>query len=183
MTLEEQVMFAIGMVGMVVVLIGMTIDYESQRVKRQNILSAGSFLLVLMSAYPKLHIAFFVLESIAGVVGLLNRKNGEEKVIKAVLIVGSIAGVTLTLGQGFALANWFATFGLIGIAIGYGSPAETDGGHQYKALTIGAIFMIMYSAIEIDAGIQQAIPFLILNIISACITGRDYAIFKWRPTP
>lgn len=165
---------ALGYIGLVLILKGLRVQ---KHVPRQLHFGIGAGLLGISAAFPPQWI-FVCCQIAASGVALLNITDRFEWMKKLLIIAAIVGGTYLGILQSADWPTYVGIGGLVGIAVGYGSRQEKEGGHQNFSLGFGGVLMVIYSAIGVYQGVWQALPFLILNLPFSCWALRDFWIQK-----
>jgi hypothetical protein len=151
----------LGYMGLILILWGVKVQ---NRVGRQLRLGIGAALLGISAFFPEPQWIFVACQAGTATVGLINIREGYETLKKIIIFAAAATGIYLGIVQSAQWPTYIGIVGLIGIAIGYSSLPEKDGGHQNLAFFIGGSCMVAYSAVGVYQGVWQALPFFILNI-------------------
>ena len=178
MTIQEVGIQLIGWGGTFFILSSMNLE---NRVKRQFLMGVGAGLLAVMTLMPY-HPVFFPIQLAASLVAFINMRDGNVWLKNAIIFTGAIVGSVCAMMQSLSVDTWFGIVGLIGIALGYASKPDEEGGHQFLFMGIGGLGMIVYSFFGSIAGIWQAVPFLLLNIPFTYMGFSKSRLFRKSPT-
>ncbi len=160
MTTLEIAMMCLGWLGMVLILVGM---HQKKRFHRQLLLSIGASMLTIMVAVPSVHKVFFCLQLAVTAVGFINFQEGRQKITLPLIIIGALASSFFAFHESAGLDTWLAIIGLTGVAAGYASQSEREGGNQSLWFAIGGFGLVGYSLFGVFADVWQAWPYLVLN--------------------